>query len=121
MRGFACLVRTPLPVSTDESGKHGSALASRPPVQRAIDVGTGTNLYPALLMLPWTEQILLADFSKSNVTWLQDQLADNDSSWPWSSFWREMLKAKGYSAVSSVRQRLREAVPASRDTRGSSS
>ena len=54
-----------------------SACAGRPPVQRAIDVGAGTNLYPALLMLPWTEQILLADFSESNVRWLQDQLADN--------------------------------------------
>src|ERR1700733_189420 len=30
-----------------------SARAGRPRVQRAIDVGAGTNLYPALLMLPW--------------------------------------------------------------------
>jgi hypothetical protein len=57
----------------------GSALAGCPPVQRAIDVDAGTNLYPALLMLPWTERILPADFSKSNVSWLHDQLADNAS------------------------------------------
>lgn len=86
-----------------------SALAGCPPVQRAIDVGTGTNLYPALLMLPWTERILLADFSKSNVSWLHDQLADNTSPWPWRHFWREMRKAKGYSDLSGPRQRLREA------------
>lgn len=86
-----------------------SALAGRPPVHRAIDVGAGTNLYPALLMLPWTEQILLADFSESNVTWLHDQLADNGSSWPWQLFWQEMQEAKGYSDVDGPRQRLREA------------
>jgi NNMT/PNMT/TEMT family len=86
-----------------------SALGGCPPVQRAIDVGAGTNLYPALLMLPWTEQILLADFSKSNVNWLNDQLADNVSPWPWRRFWREMRKATGYSDVNRPRERLREA------------
>lgn len=86
-----------------------SAFAARPPVQRAIDVGAGTNLYPALLMLPWTEQILLTDFSKSNVDWLHDQLTDNVSPWPWRRFWREMRKAKEYSDVSKPHKRLREA------------
>jgi NNMT/PNMT/TEMT family len=87
----------------------GSALAGGPPVQRAIDVGAGTNLYPALLMLPWTRQILLADFSKSNVSWLHDQLADQASRWPWRPFWREMRRAKGYSRVHRPRRRLMEA------------
>src|ERR1700729_3739107 len=35
------------------------AFSGRDRVQRAIDIGSGANLYPALLMLPWTEQILL--------------------------------------------------------------
>ncbi|HTU72713.1 MAG TPA: SCO2525 family SAM-dependent methyltransferase [Trebonia sp.] len=86
-----------------------SELAGRPRVQRAIDVGAGTNLYPALLMLPWTEQIMLADFSKSNVTWLHDQLGADASPWPWSRFWWEMRRAKGYSDVKRPRERLREA------------
>lgn len=86
-----------------------SALADCPRVQRAIDVGAGTNLYPALLMLPWTEQILLADFSKSNVSWLQDQLADRISPWVWGRFWREMRKAKEYRDLDRPRKRLREA------------
>ncbi|MBO0801795.1 MAG: hypothetical protein J2P25_01790 [Nocardiopsaceae bacterium] len=85
------------------------ALAGCPPVQRAIDVGSGTNFYPALLMLPWTKQILLADFSESNVSWLKDQLAYDGSPWPWRPFWQEMQKAKEYSDVSKPRQRLREA------------
>ena len=86
-----------------------SAFADRPPAQWAIDVGSGTNLYPALLMLPWTEQILLADYSESNVGWLQDQIADDTDPWAWRPFWREMREAKGYSDVDGPRKRLREA------------
>ena len=86
-----------------------SSLAGCPPVQRAIDVGAGSNLYPALLMLPWTEQILLADFSKSNVSWLHDQLADDISPWPWRPFWQEMRGAKGYGDVDNPCRRLSEA------------
>jgi hypothetical protein len=86
-----------------------SARAGRPPVQRAIDVGAGTNLYPALLMLPWTRQILLADFSKSNVLWLQDQLADNSPRWPWGRFWRKMRDGRGYADIKHPRERLRVA------------
>jgi len=52
------------------------AFAGRPPARRSVDVGSGTNLYPALLMLPWAEQILLTDFSASNVDWLRRQLDD---------------------------------------------
>ena len=39
----------------------------RPRAGRGIDVGSGTNLYPPLLMLPWTDRILLTDFSAGNV------------------------------------------------------
>jgi hypothetical protein len=85
-----------------------SALGDGPPVQRAIDVGAGTNLYPALLMLPWTKQILLADFSKSNVSWLHDQLDDQASPWRWHRFWREIQQAKGHGDVNGPRERLRE-------------
>jgi hypothetical protein len=85
------------------------AFAERPPVERAIDVGSGTNLYPALLMLPWTERILLADYSESNVSWLQDQLADDTDPWAWRPFWWEIQEAKGYSYVDKPRVRLREA------------
>jgi hypothetical protein len=86
-----------------------SAFAGRAPAQRAIDVGSGTNLYPALLMLPWTERILLADYSESNVSWLQDQVADDTGPWAWHPFWREMQEVKGYSDVDLPRNRLRAA------------
>jgi hypothetical protein len=86
-----------------------SAFADRDPARRAIDVGSGTNLYPALLMLPWTERILLADYSESNVSWLQDQVSDDTDPWAWHLFWQEMGEAKGYSDVDMPRKRLREA------------
>ena len=86
-----------------------SAFAERPPAERAIDVGSGTNFYPALLMLPWTDRILLADYSESNVSWLKDQLADDTDPWAWLPFWREIQEEKGYSYVDKPRLRLREA------------
>ena len=60
-------------------------------------------------MLPWTERILLADYSESNVSWLRGQLADDTDPWPWLPFWREIQEAKGYSYVDRPRVRLREA------------
>jgi NNMT/PNMT/TEMT family len=86
-----------------------SARAGRPRLQRAIDVGAGTNLYPALLMLPWAKQIMLADFSKSNVQWLHDQLADNSPHWRWGRFWRKMRDGRGYADIRHPRERLRDA------------
>jgi hypothetical protein len=85
------------------------AFARRPSVRRGVDVGSGTNLYPALLMLPWTEQILLTDFSASNVHWLQHHLADDSAAWTWQPFWREPQEAEGYNMISEPRKQLREA------------
>jgi hypothetical protein len=84
-------------------GKHPRAR------RRAIDVGSGTNLYPALLMLPWTEQVLLTDFSASNVDWLGREVAEESGGWPWQSFWRELQELEGYNGISEPRKHLREA------------
>ncbi len=65
-----------------------------PACQRAIDVGSGTNLYPALLMLPWTEQILLTDYSESNVSWLRRHVMDDDATWTWQPFWQELRRRR---------------------------
>jgi hypothetical protein len=85
------------------------AFRGRARVQRAIDVGSGTNLYPALLMLPWAEQILLSDYSASNVDWLRRQVMNDDDPWTWQSFWRELGGREGYEQVSEPRKQLREA------------
>jgi hypothetical protein len=79
-------------------------------VRQAIDVGSGTNLYPALLMLPWAEKILLTDFSASNVDWLRQHVADDAAPWTWEPFWREMHEAEGYHQIGGEpRKHLREA------------
>lgn len=94
------------------------AFASRDRVRRAIDVGSGANLYPALLMLPWTERILLSDFSASNVNWLRHRVLDDDSTWEWQPFWDKLDKRQGYSQISDPRKQLREACKSERGLAG---
>jgi len=87
----------------------GKTFRRRDRVQRAIDVGSGTNLYPALLMLPWAEHILLTDYSESNVRWLRSEVMDDDVAWTWQPFWRELQALEGYNQVSEPRKQLRVA------------
>jgi NNMT/PNMT/TEMT family len=84
----------------------------QPRVKRAIDVGSGTNLYPALLMLPWVDQILLTDYSESNVRWLRGQVMGGE--WTWEPFWRELQPLKGYNQISEPRKQLRAACTSGR-------
>lgn len=56
----------------------------------AVDAGTGTNLYPALAMLPFARSITLSDISPANVDWLRDSLADQAEPWPWQEFWNQL-------------------------------
>jgi hypothetical protein len=87
-----------------------AAFAGRPKVGCAIDVGSGSNLYPALLMLPWAEQIQLTDYSAANVEWLRDQVADTgDGPWAWQPFWDELHRLEGYNRIAAPRKQLREA------------
>jgi hypothetical protein len=85
------------------------AFADRPRARRGIDVGSGPNLYPALLMLPWTEQILLTDFSASNVHSLRQQIADERTVWVWQPFWQELCNGEDYRRIAEPRKQLREA------------
>jgi NNMT/PNMT/TEMT family len=85
------------------------SFAHRDHAEHAIDVGSGANLYPALLMLPWADQILLTDYSENNLSWLRQQVMEDGTSWNWHSFWRELCKRRGYSQISEPRKQLREA------------
>lgn len=84
------------------------AFANRERADLAIDVGSGSNLYPALLMLPWANNILLTDYSAANVGWLQEEVMSVNSSWNWQSFWQEMSQCAGYRQISVPRKQLRE-------------
>lgn len=61
-----------------------------PPPHRAkaIDVGTGGNLYPALAMLPFAAELTLYERATSNSKWLQEELRSPSASW--KSFWEAM-------------------------------
>jgi hypothetical protein len=53
---------------------------------RAIDVGSGTNLYPAMTMLPFISEVVLYERAHTNREWLKDQLRRPAESW--NQFWR---------------------------------
>jgi hypothetical protein len=67
--------------------------------ESAIDVGAGTNLYPALLMLPWAAEITLVDVAEPNVAWLSDNVYEPPTPWPWQPFWGELSELTGYRGV----------------------
>ena len=80
----------------------GTALQAR----RAVDVGAGANLYPALLMLPWAEHIVFTEYAESNINWLGERLADTSGEWPWQPFWDLVAGLPYYRTVEQPRRRL---------------
>ena len=89
-------------------------LAGQTLASDALDVGSGSNLYPALLMLPFTERIMLTDVSGNNVQWLRQNVADPGvtdpgTPWDWQPFWDEVCSLPGYRDVSQPRKQLRAA------------
>jgi hypothetical protein len=73
---------------------------------RALDVGSGANLYPALAMLPWSALITLTDVAAPNVAWLRTAAAgegagavDDTGRWVWAQFWAEYARYPAYQQV----------------------
>lgn len=77
--------------------------------RRAVDVGAGTNLYPALLMLPWAEHIVFTEFASPNIDWLSQNLADTPGEWRWQPFWELVAALPSYRTVADPRQALADA------------
>ncbi|GAA1614596.1 SCO2525 family SAM-dependent methyltransferase [Catellatospora bangladeshensis] len=64
----------------------------------AIDVGPGTNLYPAMSMLPFTKSITLLEYSSTNIAWLEDEIGNYRESW--NAFWRALADSSDhYGAI----------------------
>jgi hypothetical protein len=82
------------------------ACAGRPPIKGAVDVGAGTNLYPALLMLPWAERIAFTEYAQTNINWLRENLADAAGEWAWQPFWDLLAGLPGYESIAQPRHRL---------------
>lgn len=60
---FACLLPEDAQIIWRASNFLIEAFGDHAQARSAVDVGAGSNLYPALLMLPWTEHITFADFA----------------------------------------------------------
>jgi hypothetical protein len=69
-----------------------------------VDVGSGSNLYPALAQLPFCDQLELWEFSATNVEWLHRQVSDFDPSW--DRFWTEFAINPAYAEIAEPRARL---------------
>lgn len=68
-------------------------------VGKAIDVGSGTNLYPALAMLPYSAQLTLLERAHSNRVWLLRELPEPHESW--LDFWDEVRDGRAaYQPIS---------------------
>jgi hypothetical protein len=72
--------------------------------RHGIDVGSGSNLYPALAMLPLCREITLYEYSASNIVWLQREIQSYSPSW--DSFWQSLAIAPLYKAIDSPRTTL---------------
>lgn len=84
------------------------AFRRRPRVGRAVDVGSGPNLYPALLMLPWVDRIIFTEYAINNINWLNGNLAVNlgEGEWAWQPFWDLLTHLPEYQLVRDPQRRL---------------
>ncbi len=72
---------------------------------RALDIGTGSNLYPALAMLPFCSSLDLREYSPPVVSWLRGQQERGFDS-TWDPFWQAYCnnpEYKNYDTASDVR------------------
>jgi hypothetical protein len=75
-------------------------------LKQAVDVGAGTNLYPALLMLPWAKHLVFTEYAPPNIGWLHQHLADPPGKWPWQPFWDLVADLPCYQAIEDPRRTL---------------
>jgi len=75
-------------------------------IQRAIDVGAGPNIYPALAMLPFSNEIILREHGLANVLWLNRQVKDYSPTW--DRYWDILAARRAYDQVEDPRAELRE-------------
>src|SRR4051794_28599246 len=67
-----------------------------------VDVGSGANLYPALAMLPFCDEVTLYEYSASNVEWLQREVQSYSLSW--DAFWGLLAVEPRYKSIHSPRE-----------------
>ncbi len=70
-----------------------------PDAVRGVDVGAGANLYPALAMLPWCEKILLLEYARPNIEYLEKQASPAGYDVVWDPFWDVLRDDPAYHRV----------------------
>lgn len=76
---------------------------------RGLDLGTGANLYPALAMLPFCEEITLMERGAANRRWLRSQISGPEGySQSWDPFWETLAKETAYAQCIDPRKMLGE-------------
>ncbi|MEY7977938.1 SCO2525 family SAM-dependent methyltransferase [Streptomyces pilosus] len=70
-----------------------------PAAVRGVDVGAGANLYPALSMLPWCEKLLLLEYARPNVEYLEKQASPAGYDTVWDPFWDVLRDHPAYERV----------------------
>lgn len=88
------------------SGYYDRYAIKRP--ARALDIGSGANLYPAMSMLPWSTHITLADHSPPNRPWLERAVEAPalGTTWDWAPFWSVLSGFPGYDQVEHPEQQF---------------
>lgn len=71
---------------------------------RALDVGAGTNLYPALSVLPFVSEVDFVDISVPNLAWLVEELRGGIGAW--LPYWSVLGAEPEYAAVANPGDRL---------------
>ena len=66
---------------------------------RMVDVGTGPNLFPLLLSLPRASSLTAWEYSRSNVEWLNAEIASDSMRSQWRHFWKVVVDAYGPAAA----------------------
>ncbi|WP_213451744.1 SCO2525 family SAM-dependent methyltransferase [Rhizomonospora bruguierae] len=74
------------------------------PVERGVDVGAGSNLYPALTMVPFCRELTLLERGAANVAWLQEQRKGYSS--VWDAYWQVLSEKPAYDRISDPREAL---------------
>jgi len=71
---------------------------------RGVDIGSGSNIYPALTMLPFCKSIELREFSARNVGWLRRQINNYEDNW--DKFWDVLRQDSEFAKITDPREKL---------------
>jgi hypothetical protein len=78
----------------DRSASAAREASDDRPAAAGLDLGSGTNLYPALAMLPFCAELTLWEFSARNTEWLRQEIKSYSASW--DKFWERLALSPPY-------------------------